>query len=143
MCLSSIVGGNIKAQQQKVPFQTMRGYFLKNNIDANRFSMKKILSKTELDSFFGMAAFMGAEGKPSTVDFSKQFIIPVVIEKTNKDITLEPVSLKIERAKKLKFHFRMSVGNVTTAESTPILLISINRRYKSYDILLKRSTVLK
>ena len=138
-----MVGGHLAAQEQKIPFQTVKGYFLKNNINSTRFSIKKILSKKELDSFFGMAACMGAEGKPSTVDFNKQFVIPVVIEKNNKDMTLDPISLKIEKAKQLTFHFRLSLGNVTTAESVPILLISVNRKYKSYDILLKRSAALK
>lgn len=66
-----------------IPFETARGYFLRNDVKIAEVP-QKITSKETLLRYFGMATVMGPEGKPSAIDFDRSFVIPILYPPTNR-----------------------------------------------------------
>lgn len=127
----------------KIPFQVAKGYYFRGDIDSVRFVRNKITSKKAMDSFFGFAAFMGKEGKPTEINFSKNFVICVVINEVDKLMELSPIGLTKKANNRLEFHFKMLVGEKMTSRSRPILLVLVDNKYKNYDIQITRTSCLK
>jgi hypothetical protein len=71
----------------RVPFTYANGYFLRNDVNEEDIP-SKIINQEELSKFFGMATVMGEDGKPTEVDFEKDFVIPVVYPETDQETTL-------------------------------------------------------
>lgn len=80
------------AGQKEVPYEVAKNYFVKNTVGDGILTLK-ITTQEEFDKYFGSAATMGENGKPTGIDFSKQYVIAVIGESTNKSVVAEPLSL--------------------------------------------------
>ena len=82
------------------------------------------LIKTEemFDSYFGAAAFMGKNGMPTPIDFSKEVVIAVVLPETFCPTTITPVRLT-QKEKKLIFYYSVKEDFPTSYTTRPCLLI--------------------
>ena len=66
----------------RIPFDFAKGYFLRNDVQEGACP-QKITSQEELLQYFGMATVMGTDGKPTSIDFDKSFVIPVIYPETD------------------------------------------------------------
>lgn len=64
-----------------IPYVVMNNYFLKNNVVGISYPL--ITKQEEFSGLFGMAAVMGKDGAPTSVDFSKESVIAIVLPETN------------------------------------------------------------
>lgn len=85
--------------QDEVPYQIAEKYFVKNTFPDGKLQVLKINSQDKFAEIFGMATTMGANGKPTTIDFSTSFVIAIVdgVSKDTESITIN--SLKKEKGK--------------------------------------------
>jgi ecotin len=64
-----------------IAYNELKNYFVKNNAKLP-ISKNKITNQKQFDAVFGAAAHMG-DGKPSTIDFNKEFVVPIILKETN------------------------------------------------------------
>ena len=65
----------------EVAFEVAKNYFFKN--DQEIPASPKITTSEEFGKLFGMATTMGKDGKPTEIDFTKQFVLAIVLPVTN------------------------------------------------------------
>ena len=58
---------------ENLPYETVQGYFVKNDADLSTLKNGKITTEAEFSAIFGPAAVMGPNGMPTAIDFSKQY----------------------------------------------------------------------
>lgn len=84
-------------QNTDIPYIVARNYFVKNTVPQGEVFNSKIETKEQFEASFGAAARMGQDGKPTEIDFTKQYVIAVVNDETDIATELEPVSLQKDR----------------------------------------------
>lgn len=117
-----------------IPYTIAEGYFQKNNIKL--LSTSPIVTEEEFNSLFGMATTMGVNGRPTTIDFSKEYVIAVSKPETNYSTTLTPVSLKKDEKGNIVFTYKTIKGKKQSYSILPCLLIIIDQNQKG-KLLLK------
>jgi len=80
-------------QKADVPFVTGENYFVKNTVEDKDLTLK-ITSQEDFDRYFGSATTMNKEGKPTLIDFSKQFVLAIIAESSRKEKTIVVQELK-------------------------------------------------
>ena len=114
-----------------VPYSELEHYFFKNGqaIPDN----PKIDTEEAFASLFGMAPVMGEGGKPTPVDFSKEFVIAVVYPATEFHTELDPESLRLENGE-LVFTCDETVGEKQSWSMQPVLLVKVSRKYETETV---------
>ena len=121
-----------------VPYTELDHYYFKNGQDIP--GNPKLDTEEAFASLFGMAPIMGESGKPTPIDFSKEFVIAVVCPVTEYHTELDPESLRMENGE-LVFTFTETVGEKQSWSMQPILLVKVSRKYETETvrITIKRS----
>ena len=121
-----------------VPYTELDHYYFKNGQDIP--GNPKIDTEEAFASLFGMAPVMGESGKPTPIDFSKEFVIAVVCPVTEYHTELDPESLRMENGE-LVFTYTEAVGEKQSWSMQPILLVKVSRKYETETvrITIKRS----
>lgn len=114
-----------------VPYSELEHYFFKNGqaIPDN----PKIDTEEAFASLFGMAPVMGEGGKPTPVDFGKEFVIAVVYPVTEFHTELDPESLRLENGD-LVFTCDETVGEKQSWSMQPVLLVKVSRKYETETV---------
>lgn len=114
-----------------VPYSELEHYFFKNGqaIPDN----PKIDTEEAFASLFGMAPVMGEGGKPTPVDFGKEFVIAVVYPVTEFHTELDPESLRLENGE-LVFTCDETVGEKQSWSMQPVLLVKVSRKYETETV---------
>ena len=122
------------APSGNVSYEVVKNYFFRN--DASVPSSPKITSQEQFDSLFGAAAFMGKDGRPTTVDFDRQFVIAVVLPETDTETTLEPLSLT-RSGGELTFTYGKKENGKVSYTMRPLLLVAVDRSDETATVVLK------
>ena len=112
----------------EVPFVVAKGYFVRN--DVKKLPNGKISKQKEFDAAFGEAAVMGADGRPTDIDFKEQYVIAVAKPVTDHLTELEPVSLKGDGNGGLEFVYRTKVGERISYSMQPSLVVVVDNKYR-------------
>ncbi len=113
--------------KESVPFTVADHYFVNNNVE--QLPMGKIESQAEFERLFGMATVMGENGKPTPIDFSKEYIIAVSIPQTSFSTTIEPVSLQKTADGKIVFSYKVNKGEKMSYSILPSLIVVVDKKY--------------
>ena len=129
-----------KPESTEVPYTELKHYFFRN--DAEIPANPKIDTQEQFDNFFGMAAVMGADGRPTAVDFAKQFVIAVVLPVTNQETEIDDERLLYYKdllgGTNLDFCYRVDRDEDTLSYSMqPIMLIAVDRQYEADNVYLQ------
>ncbi|BDD05790.1 hypothetical protein [Aureibacter tunicatorum] len=116
-----------KEEKHSIPFTIAQNYFVKNDVDKLKYP--KLKSEEEFDKIFGSATTMGKEGKPTKIDFDKQFVIAVVLPETKYSTTIEPVSLKKKDVDELVFTYKVDTGEKQSYTIKPSLAIIVDKSH--------------
>ena len=81
-------------KEHPVPFKQAQNYFFRN--DASAPEDAKITDQATFESYFGMAAVMGRNGLPTSIDWNKEFVIALVLPEATVETKIEPKSLTRE-----------------------------------------------
>ena len=136
------------ASAEEIPYVVANRYFVRNDID--RLPANKITSQEQFDSLFGMATVMGADGRPTPIDFDKEYVIAIDEPDTDIKTEITPVSLtfvpadsadggakdvpanasgKIVPGTKLVLTYKVSHGERRSYTTHPLLMLVVDRRY--------------
>lgn len=133
--LAALVFGTACVQKPAdIPFTVAQNYFIKNTVNTTTPLTLKITSQAAIDSVFGMATVMGANGHPTPVDFTRQFVLAVIGKATNTPTQLSPISLK-KVAKHLEFTYHVSSGQPASFTMVPSLAIAVDSKYSGDEAL--------
>jgi hypothetical protein len=136
-------GTSFGQEGARIPFKLISGYYFKTVNHPSSWLRNKITTREEMDSFFGMAAVMGSKGKPTHIDFKKNFVIAVVINEADRQMELSPIDLTMEKEHLLQFHFKMVLGEKMSSLSRSILLIAVDKKFNDTDIKILRTSCSK
>jgi hypothetical protein len=119
---------NVKTTESKVPYTVANRYFVKNTFEPSQFPNPKISSQEEFDALFGAAAVMGADGSPTPIDFSKQFVIAVTTASTDKATAFSVNSLT-KKDNIITLSYKMTVGEKQSFTMRPVLILIVDNKY--------------
>jgi hypothetical protein len=116
---------------EKVSFQEADNYFFRN--DATIPNSLKITSQQQLESLFGMATTMGPNGRPTKVDFSRQFVLAKVLPVTDVHTTMRPLKVT-HKDNKLFFSYEVKRGQKMSYSTQPMTMVIVDRKYVDCDV---------
>ncbi|CAN1488976.1 hypothetical protein MCETHM1_00136 [Flavobacteriaceae bacterium] len=115
------------AIQDMIPYTVAQNYFVKNTVDS--IANPKIETEEAFKTYFGFATTMGKNGKPTAVDFAKEFAIALVLPKTDVATTIVPVSLKKGSDDSVVFQYKIELGDKQSYTSRPFLLVVVDKKF--------------
>ena len=111
-----------------VPFTEAHNYFVRN--DAPRPIPTKITTQDTFERIFGMAAVMGKDGLPTSIDFERQFVIAIVLPETNHTTEIQ-VERVTNEAEGLAVTARVEVSEAeNTWTQVPMQLLIVDRAFE-------------
>ncbi len=112
-----------KAISAPVPFRLLHNYFVRNNVPDGEWR-ELFTSKKAFNARFGMAAFMGPKGKPSTIDFEQEAVLAVISPKQKQEVSLQAQEVTTA-GETLTFSYIHTMGAPLSYTIRPCLLIAI------------------
>ena len=125
--------GYFSGKKAEIPYIVAKNYFVRN--DVTTVENPKIETQAAFEQVFGMAPVMSKDGQPTEIDFSKQFVIAVVLPETDLSTVIKPISLKKNGKNKLVFTYHVGRGQKQTYTIRPCLAIVVDKAYKG-DVVL-------
>lgn len=121
-------------KNKQIPYTVAQNYFVKNTYNKGDLKVNKICSKAEFDKIFGMATVMGKDGKPTTIDFKKQFVIVVINDVSDIETELIPKKLELLDKHRLNFTYETKTGNKGTAMMQAFTMLIVDKKYRKYKV---------
>lgn len=120
-----------------VPYTEAKNYFVKNTFKEGQLSNPKISSQQQFDAVFGMARTMGENGKPTPIDFTRQYVIAIVIPVTNIATTLSVNTLK-QKDNAIILNYDVEEGKKQSYSTQPALLLIVDSTYQG-EVITERN----
>ncbi len=130
-----------KNQASEIPFQIANGYFVKNTYTKANFPKGKITSQKKFDAIFGAAAYMGANGKPTDINFETHYVIAIIEQETNLNTEINVLALK-KIGRKINCAFEVVSMEKMTSTIRPVVLLVVEKKHKG-KIEFQRATTSK
>lgn len=106
-----------------IPYRVAEGYFASSDTLPTA-----ITSEEELSRYMGMATTMMEA--PTSIDWSREFVIPVVLPSTRISTEVAPCSLHKDREGRLVLVYKVLEGkNLETSEMRPFLAVIVGREH--------------
>ena len=117
---------SFRSDEYKLQYKVAHGYFVKNDIPCSQIP-PCIDSKEKFDDLFGMAAVMGEDGVPTAIDFSRQMVLPLVLQPTD---TTTHILIKnvCKKGNKINVTCLVEKGDVQSYAAMPCELIVIEKK---------------
>lgn len=109
---------------QSINYTVAKGYFVKNTYSTDSLQCLLITNPKQLDDLLGMAATMGANGRPTDIDFSKQYAIACIYPATDYGTSIQPSSL-ISSGDSLRLKLKINKGTLQSFTSVPLSLLIV------------------
>ncbi|WP_447951383.1 hypothetical protein [Chryseobacterium koreense] len=119
------------SSSDEVPYTLAKNYFVKNDYPDRNLHMLKITNDEKFNSIFGTASLMGEKGKPTEIDFSKNFVIAMIDETSNTSAGVSVKSLAMENGK-LKLTYELErKQNPDTANFRHFTILIVDKKYEA------------
>lgn len=118
-------------------YNRMYNYYV-NNYFNNGTHKLVIHNQQDFDAVFGAGAVMGHNGQPTKINFSRQFVIAVILSETNRQTTIETAMLK-RVGDRLYFSYIIEEGHATSYTMRPFTAVVVDRNEPS-DVVFQRVT---
>ncbi len=118
-----------------VAFKVAERYFFKNGQQPP--ADPKITDEATFHKLFGMATVMGPQGRPTEIDFQKQFAVAIVLPVTDKSTEITPVSV-VEEGNDLVYTYQVLTGEQQTFTIQPLAIILLDKQYEHHNLKLVR-----
>lgn len=124
-----LVCTNAQNKEISIPYTIANGYFVKNSFK-EVLKNNKITSKEAFENIFGMATVMGKNGKPTFIDFKKNYVIAIVNPINNLSAQIIPIKLIRNNKSNLTLHFKIEEQEAQTYDSQASLIVIVNKKHK-------------
>ena len=123
--------------ERNITYKIAERYFFNNNAEIPENPI--VTNQTDFDKLYGAAAVMGKNGRPGRIDFSKVFVIGIVLPETNNYTEIIPDKLtKQGDIMTLNYTLQYKEKNMTWT-MRPMSLIIVDKIYmpKKCELKLK------
>ena len=120
-------------ESSEVAFEVAKNYFFKNDQVIPEYP--KITTEEKFTKLFGMATTMGEDGKPTAIDFTKQFVVAIVLPITDFATEINPVKVE-EKDDSLLYTYEVKTGEKQSFSIQPVSIIILGKEYESKEIVL-------
>ena len=110
---------------RELEFKEARNYFVRNTV--TDIADPRIMTAVEFDAVFGMATTMGADGRPTEIDFEQEFVIAVILPETDTATEVIPDRLEKDGNGGITLWYRRTVGAVQSFTTRPFAAIIVDR----------------
>jgi len=124
---------NTATNENQIPYKIAKNYFVNNTYRSNSLQEKKINNANTFNEIFGMATVMGENGKPTAIDFSKEFVIALIGEVSENEISYTPISLK-EKDGQLSFEYAIHTKQASGALMQSSLIMIVDRQFEKDSV---------
>ena len=124
--------------ETEVAFEVARNYFFKN--DRQIPSSPKITTAEEFGRLFGMAATMGENGRPTAIDFDREFVLAIVLPVTDVETEIVPLSV-VAKGNTLYYSFQVNRGQEQSFSIQPTSIIILDKKYENMDVSLINTNI--
>lgn len=128
----SVVASNENGGKN-VAYTLARNYFFRN--DAKIPADPKITSQAQLESLFGMATHMGADGRPTEINFKKQMGVAIVLPETDRATEIKVNSVS-SNGQQVTVNYDVVRGEHRSYSIQPMELLIIDSKYADNKIIL-------
>jgi ecotin len=115
----------IQPQLGKIEYQNIKNYFVKNTVKKEQ--KRKIENQKEFDALFGTAAIMGAEGKPSPIDFKRQNVIAIIGKTSNYNTSYEITGVAMGAMGAVVVSYKTIKGTKMSYSIRPFTAVTIDK----------------
>ena len=122
-----------QAETDEVAFEVAKNYFFKNNQQIPE--SPKITTEEDFNKLFGMATVMGEDGKPTPIDFTKQFVLAIVLPVTDMATEINPVKVEA-KSDSLFYTYEVKTGEKQTFTIQPVSIIILDKQYENNEVKL-------
>lgn len=130
-----------KTSSQAIPYTLAKNYFVKNTYkdiaqnkkDNSELQIFQFSFQQDFEKIFGMATIMGNDGKPTTIDFTKNNVIACVADESDITNSIEIISLN-KSEKNIEFTCKRVIGEKKSSTSQESVLLIVDKKY-SGDII--------
>jgi hypothetical protein len=120
-------------ESSEVAFEVAKNYFFKNDQVIPEYP--KITTEEEFNKLFGMATTMGENGKPTAIDFTKQFVLAIVLQETDFATEINPVKVE-EKGDSLLYTYDVKTGEKQSFTIQPVSIIILDKQYENKRVVL-------
>ena len=120
-------------ESSEVAFEVAKNYFFKNDQVIPEYP--KITTEAEFTKLFGMATMMGENGKPTAIDFTKQFVLAIVLPATDFATEINPVKVE-EKGDSLLYTYEVKTGEKQSFSIQPVSIIILDKKYENKRVVL-------
>ena len=125
-------------------FKVAKNYFFNNGQEIP--SSPKITTAEEFEKLFGVATTMGErrrvsdgtsgmDGKPTPIDFTKQFVLAIIMPVTNLSTEITPLRLE-EQGDTLYYFYDAKPGEAQSYSTQPISLVILDKKYIDKEVVM-------
>ena len=93
----------------------------------------KITTEEKFNKLFGMATVMGGDGKPTSIDFTKQFVLAIVLPVTDTKTEIYPVKVEA-KSDSLFYTYEVKTGEKQTFSIQPVSIIILDKQYEDNEV---------
>ena len=111
----------------EIPFYEAKNYSVRNDIQ-NSVPVK-FENEKDFKEYFGMAAVMGKDGMPTSIDFTKQYVIAVTLPETDTETDINLVSLKKDTTSDIILTYKVITGEKRSYTIVPVRLLIVDKKY--------------
>jgi ecotin len=115
----------IQPQLGKIEYQNIKNHFVKNTVKKGQ--KRKIENQKEFDALFGTAAIMGAEGKPSPIDFKRQNVIAIIGKTSNYNTSYEITGVAMGAMGAVVVSYKTIKGTKMSYSIRPFTAVTIDK----------------
>lgn len=115
------------AGEQAVSYTRGANYFV--NIDYTETGLKKFLTREEFCRCFGEAAVMGRNGQPTSIDFTKSFVVARILAPTDLSTEITPAGITRGSDGTLTVRSIIKSGGKRSYTVRPFYMLILPRKY--------------
>lgn len=128
---------SVNLQGVTANYNRMNNYYVNNNFPDGTHKLV-IHNQQDFENVFGEAAVMGHNGQPTRIDFSRQFVVAMIMPVTNRQTTIETALLR-RLGDRLYFSYIIDEGHATSYTIRPFTAVVVSRNEPS-DVVFQRVT---
>ena len=137
IALIAMTSCSVNLQGVTANYTRMNNYYVNNNFPDSTHKLV-IHNKQDFENVFGQAAVMGRNGQPTRIDFSRQFVVAMIMPVTNRQTTIETALLR-RLSDRLYFSYIIDEGHKTSYTLRPFTAVVVSRNEPS-DVVFQRVT---
>ena len=123
-CTTSKELRKAKKGAKSVKYEWLQNYYVRNDVECSKPQHLVIDNEKDFNAYFGPAAIMG--GKPTDINWKKQFVIAILLPETNKPTMVTPMEVK-QSPGNVIFWFQVNKGRKTSYTLVPFAAVALNK----------------